>query len=56
MTSKRKILLERKKDMKKSGLKSPDRADAYVLTFGEYLMGSPQFIMLSSISSVSIKR
>ncbi|WP_339273428.1 hypothetical protein MKY59_20270 [Paenibacillus sp. FSL W8-0426] len=45
MTSKGKILLESKKDMKKRGLKSPDRADAYVLTFGEYLIGSPQPIM-----------
>lgn len=45
MTSKGKMLLESKKDMKKHGLKSPDRADAYVLAFGEYLMGSPQPIM-----------
>lgn len=34
MTSKGKMLLESKKDMKKRGLKSPDRADAFVLTFG----------------------
>ncbi|WP_405117956.1 hypothetical protein MHB43_21525 [Paenibacillus sp. FSL H8-0317] len=56
MTSKGKILLESKKDMKKRGLKSPDRADAYVLTFGEYLMGTPQSIMLPTIGGVSIKR
>ena len=42
ITSKGKILLESKKDMKKRGLKSPDRADAYVLTFGEYLTEVPQ--------------
>lgn len=30
--------------------------DAYVLTFGEYLMGNPESIMLPSISGVSIKR
>ncbi|PNQ81620.1 DEAD/DEAH box helicase family protein [Paenibacillus sp. F4] len=56
MTSKGKILLESKKDMKKRGLKSPDRADAYVLTFGEYLLGAPQSIMLPTIGGVSIKR
>ncbi len=56
MTSKGKILLESKKDMKKRGLKSPDRADAYVLTFGEYLLGAPQSIMLPTIGGVSVKR
>lgn len=56
MTSKGKILLESKKDMKKRGLKSPDRADAYVLTFGEYLLGTPQAIMLPSIGSLAVKR
>lgn len=56
MTSKGKILLESKKGHEKRGLKSPDRADAYVLTFGEYMMGAHQSIMLPSISSVSIKR
>lgn len=56
MTSKGKILLESKKDMKKRGLKSPDRADAYVLTFGEYLMGTPQSIIVPTIGGVSIKR
>ncbi|OMF06295.1 hypothetical protein MHI48_20325 [Paenibacillus sp. FSL H7-0942] len=56
MTSKGKILLESKKEMKKRGLKSPDRADAYVLTFGEYLMGTPQSIRLPTIGGVSIKR
>lgn len=49
MTSKGEILLESKKDMKKRGLKSPDRADAYVLTFGKYLMGAPQSIMTPTI-------
>jgi len=33
MTSKGKIALERKEDMKKRGLDSPDRADAVVLSF-----------------------
>lgn len=56
MTSKGKILLESKKDMKKRGLKSPDRADAYVLTFDEYLLGTSQSIMLPTIGGVSIKR
>ncbi|GAS82406.1 unknown protein [Paenibacillus amylolyticus] len=56
MTSKGKILLESKKNMKKRGLKSPDRADAYVLTFGEYMIGAPQYIMLPTIGVVSIKR
>ncbi len=37
MTSKGKMLRESKKDMKKRWLKSLDRADAFVLTFGEYL-------------------
>ncbi|XOJ00878.1 hypothetical protein ACMX2M_03855 [Paenibacillus polymyxa] len=55
MTSKGKILLESKKDMKKRGLKSPDRADAFVLTFGEYLLGAPQSIMIPTINSVSKK-
>jgi phage terminase large subunit len=35
MTSKGKIALERKEDMKKRGLDSPDRADAVVLAFVE---------------------
>ncbi|MED1790811.1 phage terminase large subunit [Brevibacillus laterosporus] len=35
MTSKGKIALERKEDMKKRGLDSPDRADAVVLAFAE---------------------
>lgn len=35
MTSKGKIALERKEDMKKRGLESPDRADAVVLAFAE---------------------
>lgn len=33
MTSKGKVALERKEDMKKRGLQSPDRADAVVLSF-----------------------
>ncbi|URJ42980.1 terminase B [Paenibacillus polymyxa] len=56
MTSKGKMLLESKKDMKKRGLKSPDRADAFVLTFGEYLMEPDTHIMLPSIGSVAVKR
>lgn len=56
MTSKGKMLLESKKDMKKRGLKSPDRADAFVLTFGEYLKEPDTHIMLPSIGSVSVKR
>ncbi len=35
MTSRGKIALERKEDMKKRGLDSPDRADAVVLAFAE---------------------
>lgn len=35
MTSKGKIALESKKDMKKRGLRSPDRADALVLAFAD---------------------
>src|SRR5690606_18421688 len=35
MTSKGKLALERKEDMKKRGLDSPDRADAVVLSFVE---------------------
>ncbi|RJX40884.1 terminase B [Paenibacillus pinisoli] len=35
MTSKGKIALERKEDMKKRGLDSPDRADAVVLAFAQ---------------------
>ncbi|MGG1554986.1 DEAD/DEAH box helicase family protein [Paenibacillus ferrarius] len=35
MTSKGKIAIERKEDMKKRGLDSPDRADAVVLAFAE---------------------
>lgn len=56
MTSKGKMLLESKKDMKKRGLKSPDRADAFVLTFGEYLIEPDTHIMLPSIGSVAVKR
>ncbi|WP_090738467.1 DEAD/DEAH box helicase family protein [Paenibacillus sp. Mc5Re-14] len=56
MTSKGKILLESKKDMKRRGLKSPDRADAFVLTFGEYLMEPDTHIMLPSIGSVAVRR
>jgi phage terminase large subunit len=56
MTSKGKMLLETKKDMKKRGLKSPDRADAYVLTFGEYMVEPDEHIMTPMIGSVEIKR
>ncbi|MDF2651330.1 MAG: terminase protein PACase protein, partial [Paenibacillus sp.] len=56
MTSKGKILLESKDDMKKRGLKSPDRADAFVLTFGEYLVEPDEHIMTPMIGSVVIKR
>jgi phage terminase large subunit len=56
MTSKGKMLLESKKDMKKRGLKSPDRADAFVLTFGEYMVEPDEHIMTPSIGSVTIKR
>ncbi|MGR6127189.1 terminase B [Paenibacillus sp. SER-28] len=56
MTSKGKMILESKDDMKKRGLKSPDRADAFVLTFGEFLVEAPEHIMLPSIGSVAVKR
>lgn len=39
MTSRGKIALERKEDMKKRGLDSPDRADAVVLSFAEIRKG-----------------
>lgn len=35
MTSRGRLILERKEDMKKRGLPSPDRADAVVLAFAE---------------------
>jgi phage terminase large subunit len=56
MTSKGKMILESKDDMKKRGLKSPDRADAFVLTFGEYLVDPGEHIMTPMIGSVAIKR
>lgn len=56
MTSKGKMILESTDDMKKRGLKSPDRADAYVLTFGEFMVEAPEHIMLPSIGGVTIKR
>jgi phage terminase large subunit len=56
MTSKGKMILESKDDMKKRGLKSPDRADAFVLTFGEYMVEPDEHIMTPTIGSVSIKR
>lgn len=56
MTSKGKMILESKDDMKKRGLKSPDRADAYVLTFGEFMVEAPEHIMVPSIGGVTIRR
>ena len=56
MTSKGKMMLESKKDMKKRGLKSPDRADAFVLTFGEYMVEPDEHIMTPMIGGVTIKR
>ncbi|MCD9025880.1 hypothetical protein [Cohnella silvisoli] len=56
MTSKDKMILESKDDMKKRRLKSPNRADAYVLTFGEYLMEPDEHIMTPAIGSVTIKQ
>jgi phage terminase large subunit len=56
MTSKGKMILESKDDMNKRGLKSPDRADAFVLTFGEYLVEPDEHIMIPAIGSVTIKR
>lgn len=50
------MLLESKKDMKKREFKSPDRADAFVLTFEEYLMEPDTHIMTPSIGSVAVKR
>jgi len=43
MTSRGKIALERKEDMKKRGLNSPDRADAVVLAFAEIKSSNPLF-------------
>ncbi|WP_220031487.1 terminase B [Paenibacillus sp. S25] len=40
MGSNGKIFLERKEDMKKRGLQSPDRADAFVLAFAKVCSGS----------------
>jgi phage terminase large subunit len=56
MTNKGKMMLESKKDMKNRGLKSPDRDDAFVLTFGEYLVEPDEHIMSPMIGSVKIKR
>ncbi|QDH23909.1 DEAD/DEAH box helicase family protein [Saccharibacillus brassicae] len=56
MTSKGKINLESKKDMKKRGVPSPDRADAFVLTFGDYLVEAEERVMLPSIGGVAMKR
>lgn len=50
MTGEGKILLKSKKNMKIRGFKSPDRADAYVLIFGENFDGT------SSINHVSYNR
>ncbi|OMF37445.1 terminase B [Paenibacillus sp. FSL H8-0548] len=57
MTSKGKIMLESKDDMKNRGLKSPDRADAFVLAFGEYMV-EPQIerVMTPFIGGVTIRR
>lgn len=49
MTSKGNLVLESKDDMKKRGLKSPDQADAYVLTLGEFMFEAPEHILLPSI-------
>jgi hypothetical protein len=59
MSSKGKILLERKEDMKKPkrGLKSPDRADAFVLCFGDFIIEPDETgIMPPMIGSAVIKR
>jgi phage terminase large subunit len=56
MTSKGKMMLERKADMKKRGLKSPDRADAFVLTFGKYMVEPDEHIMTPMIGAVAIRR
>ncbi|OAZ49756.1 phage terminase small subunit-related protein [Paenibacillus polymyxa] len=40
----------------KRGFKSPDRADTYVLTFGEFLIEAPEYIVFPSIASVVMKR
>jgi hypothetical protein len=37
-------------NMKKRGLKSPDRADAYVLTFGEYMVEPDEHIMTFNVT------
>ncbi|PWW06323.1 hypothetical protein DFQ01_103225 [Paenibacillus cellulosilyticus] len=56
VNSKGKIMLESKDDMKKRGLNSPDRADAFVLAFGEYLVEPDEHIMVPSIGSVTMRR
>ena len=35
--------------MKKRGLKSPDRADAFVLTFGKFMDEEPEHSIIPSI-------
>jgi phage terminase large subunit len=42
--------------MKKRGFKSPDGADAFVLTFGEYMVEPDEHIMVPSFGGVTIKR
>ena len=44
MTSKGKVLIERKKEMKKRGLPSPDRAEAVVMAFYEPPVVGVQFM------------
>jgi phage terminase large subunit len=49
MSSKGKIMLESKDDMKKRGLKSPDRADAFVLTFADYLVEPDPYFEVNTL-------
>lgn len=49
MTSRGKIALERKEDMKKRGLDSPDRADAVVLAFAE--LAKPEVFFYAGVGS-----
>jgi hypothetical protein len=50
------IQLERKEDMKKRGLASPDEADALALTFAELVRGRDSLLILPTQARISKKR
>ena len=50
------IQLERKEDLKKRGLASPDEADALALTFAELVRGRDSLLILPAQARLSKKR